>query len=253
MDCESNYELQITKNQVSITVVYDNNPFKEGLETRWGFSALITGTEGAILFDTGRDGSMLMDNMGRLAIEPGSIDLLVLSHIHPDHTGGLDSFLGKNSKVTVYLLKSFPKKFKDNVRTYGLKIVEVEQSVKICENVYLTGRLGRLIKEQALIVKADKGLIVIAGCAHAGIVRVVNTAKDLLKDDILLVIGGFHLEWATRGKIKKVISDFRRMGVRYTALCHCSGDRAKALFEKHYGQNCINVGAGKVITIADLQ
>ena len=238
---------------MTITVVYDNNPYKEGLETGWGFSSLITGMEKTILFDTGQDGSVLMSNMEKLAIEANSIDLVVLSHIHGDHTGGLDSFFGKNSKVTVYLLKSFPKKFKDNVRTYGLKIVEVEQSVKICENVYLIGRLGRLIKEQALIVKADKGLIVIAGCAHPGVVKIVNTAKDLLKDDILLVMGGFHLEWVSKGKTEKIISAFRQLGVRYVGPCHCSADKPRSLFEKYFGKNYINIGAGKTITLTSLQ
>jgi len=237
---------------MTITVVYDNNPYKECLETAWGFSALVTGTEKSILFDTGGDGSLLLDNMEKLAIEPGKIDIVVLSHSHGDHTGGLDSFLEKNSDVTIYLPKSFPKKFKDNVLSFRLKIVEVEQSLKICENVYSTGQLGILIKEQSLIIQTPKGLIVITGCAHPGIVKIVNTAKDLLKGDILLVIGGFHLEWATKGKIKKIISAFEKLGVWYVGPAHCSGDKGRSLFEKHFGENYTNIGAGKVVTVADL-
>jgi len=238
---------------MTITVVYDNNPYREGLETAWGFSSLITGTEKTILFDTGGDGSILLNNMKKLAIDPNSIDTVVLSHIHGDHTGGLNSFLEKNSDVTVYLPESFPKKFKDNVKSYGSKIVEVEQSLKICENVYSTGQLGKWIKEQSLIIRTEAGLLVITGCAHPGIVKIVNAAKELLKDDILLVMGGFHLEWATKGKLEKIISAFRQLGVRYAGPCHCSGDKARSLFEKHFGKNYINIGAGKVITIADLR
>ncbi|UCE99696.1 MAG: MBL fold metallo-hydrolase [Planctomycetota bacterium] len=238
---------------ISITVVCDNNPCKEGLETAWGFSAFIVGAEKTILFDADGDGSILLGNMEKLAIDPQGVDLVVLSHVHGDHTGGLDGFLEKNSKITVYLLKSFPTKSKDNVQAYGAKTVEVEQSLKICENVYSTGQLGRLIKEQALIVRTERGLVLITGCAHPGIVKIVNAAKDFLKDDILLVMGGFHLEWATRGKVEKVISAFRDAGVRYVGPCHCSGDKARRLFEKHFGENYINVGAGKVIDIADLR
>ena len=245
---------------MTITVVHDNNPYKEGLETAWGFSSLVIGAEKTILLDSGGDGSILLGNMEKLAVEPKSIDIVVLSHIHGDHTGGLDSFLEKNSDVTTYLPKSFPKKFKDNVLSFRSKIVEVEQSLKICENIYSTGQLGRLIKEQSLIVRTDKGLIVITGCAHPGIVKIVNTAKDLMrapalrepKDDILLVMGGFHLEWATKGKIEKTISAFKQMGVRYVGPCHCSGDKARSLFEKHFGNGYINVGAGKVVTTGDL-
>jgi 7,8-dihydropterin-6-yl-methyl-4-(beta-D-ribofuranosyl)aminobenzene 5'-phosphate synthase len=240
-------------NDLTITVIYDNNPYKQGLETAWGFSALITGPEKTILFDTGGDGSILLGNMKKLAIEPNNIDTVVLSHIHGDHTGGLSSFLEKNPDVTVYLPESFPKKFKDNVLSFHSRIVEIGQSLKICENVYSSGQLGKLIKEQSLIVRTDKGLIVITGCAHPGIVKIVNKAKDLLESDILLVMGGFHLEWATKGKTEKIISAFKQMGVQYVGPSHCSGDRARSLFEQRFGENYINLGAGKVITTADLQ
>jgi len=240
--------------KISITVTYDNNPCEQGLETAWGFSAFITGTQKTILFDTGPPtANSLLDNMQKLAIEPDRIDVIVLSHIHRDHTGGLGSFLEKNPNVTVYLPSVFPKNFKDNVRDHGARLIEVEESMQICENVYSTGRLGRLIKEQSLIIRTDNGLIIITGCAHPGIVKIVNTAKDLMKDNILLVMGGFHLEWATKGRIEKIISAFKRLGVRCVGPCHCSGHKAKSLFEKHFGSSYINIGAGKVITLADLQ
>jgi len=237
---------------ISITVVYDNNPYKQGLETGWGFSALITGAEKTILFDSGRDRSLL-SNMEKLAIDPNKINIVVLSHIHPDHTGGLGSLLEKNPNVTVYLPKSFPTKFKDNVQAHGTKMIEVEQPIKICENVYSAGQPGKWIKEQSLIIRTEAGLIVITGCAHPGIVNIVTAAKDLVKNDILLVMGGFHLEWASRGKIEKIISAFKQWPVRYVGPCHCSGEKARGLFEKHFGKNYINIGAGKVITPADLQ
>jgi len=191
--------------------------------------------------------------MQKLGIEPNSIDTVVLSHIHGDHTGGLGGLLEKNHSVTVYLPESFPKRFKDNVQDKGAKIVEVEQSLNICENVYSTGQLGMLIKEQSLVIRTDRGLIVITGCAHPGIVKIVNTAKDLLKDDVFLVMGGFHLEWATAGKIGKIISAFERLGVRYVGPCHCTGEKARALFEEHFGENYINIGAGKTMTMAELK
>ncbi len=238
---------------MNITVVHDNNPFKEGLETAWGFSCVITGLEKNILSDTGGDGSILLNNMKKLAIEPNRIDTVVLSHIHSDHTGGLAGFLEKNRNVTIYLLKSFPKKFKDKILSFGSKIIEVEQPVEICENVYSTSQLGTLKKEQSLIIRTDKGLIVITGCAHPGIVKIIKKAKDLLTDNILLVMGGFHLEWMTKGKIEKIISAFKKLGVRYVGPAHCSGDKARSLFEYHFAANYISVGAGKVINTADLQ
>jgi len=240
-------------NDLTITVVYDNNPYKQGLETAWGFACLITGAEKTILFDTGGDGQILLNNMEKLAVEANSVELVVLSHIHGDHTGGLGSFLEKKPGVTIYLPKSFPIKFKQSMKGYGAKVIEVEQPLEICENVYSTGQLGILIKEQSLIVRTNKGLVVITGCAHPGIVKIVNTVKNLVKDDILLVMGGFHLEWATKGKVEKIISAFKKSNVRYVGPCHCTGDKARALFEKHFGKNYVKSGAGKVIRTADLE
>jgi len=237
---------------LTVTIVYDNNPCKEGLETGWGFSCLITGAEKTILFDSGRSCGLL-SNMQRLQIPADSVDIVFLSHIHRDHTGGLNDLLEKNPKVNIYLPKSFPKKFKDKVRLYGAKIVEVEEPLKICEDVYSTGQLGKWIKEQALIVRTNKGLIVVTGCSHPGIINVVNKARNLVKENIFFVMGGFHLEWTTTSKIEKIITAFEELGVRYVGACHCSGDKARKLFEKHFGKNYINIGAGKVIAIKDLQ
>lgn len=238
-------------NNLSITVLYDNNSYKQGLQTEWGFSACIIGPEKTILFDTGGS-SILLDNMQKLAIKSSRIDVVVLSHIHGDHTGGLNSFLENNSNVTIYLLKSFPKKFKDNARSCGAEIIEVNEPVKICENVHSTGQNGKLKKEQSLVIRTDKGLVIITGCAHPGIVKITAKVKKIFKDDILFVMGGFHLEWATKGGIEKIISSLKQLGVRYVAPCHCTGQKARSLFEQHFGKNYINTGAGKVISIAKL-
>lgn len=242
-----------TVNNLSITVVYDNYPYKEGLATGWGFSCLIRGTEKTILFDTGGDGSILLENMKKLGIRPKDIDLIVLSHIHGDHVGGLASILETNPDVIVYLPKSFAQGFKQDVMRYGAKVVEVQESLKICENVYSTGELGTWIKEQSLIIHTDKGLIVITGCAHLGIVKIASTSKDLVKDDILFVMGGFHLAGESRKRIEEIVLSFKKLGVRHVSPCHCSGDAARQLFEKEYNQYFINVGVGKMITLEDLK
>jgi 7,8-dihydropterin-6-yl-methyl-4-(beta-D-ribofuranosyl)aminobenzene 5'-phosphate synthase len=237
---------------MTITVIYDNNPYKEGLETGWGFGAIITAAGRRILFDTG-PGRALLNNMERLAIAPESIDCIVLSHIHGDHSGGLKYLLGKHAKLPVYLLSSFPNSFKENVQKYGADIVEVKQPLKICENVYSTGQLGNWIKEQSLIVRTVEGLVVITGCAHPGIVTIIRAVKTLHEDDIALLAGGFHLEWAGQGKIENIISVFKQLGVCCVGPAHCSGDKAKKLFGREFGKRYLNTGAGKVITAADLQ
>ncbi|GAI09081.1 unnamed protein product, partial [marine sediment metagenome] len=77
-------------------------------------------------------------------------------------------------------------------------------------------------------------------------------AKDLLNEDVLLVMGGFHLGAKSNIEIEKIVSNFRKLGVRYTGPCHCSGDVTRQLFGKEYEKNFINVGVGKVIEIKNL-
>ncbi len=252
MDENNKKSLSLGKDLI-ITVVYDNNPYNEILETAWGFSCVIKGLDKTILFDTGGDGEILLDNMEKLGVNPGEIELVVLSHIHGDHVGGLESLLEENPEVVVYLLRSFPGSFKDDIKNYGTKIVEVENPLEITKNAYSTGVLGVLIKEQSLILRTEKGLIVITGCAHPGIVKIVSKAKDLLDEDVLFVMGGFHLGGESKREIEKILSDFKELGVRYAGPCHCSGSTARGLFEKEYKKNFIKVGVGRVITIANLK
>ena len=84
------------------------------MESLWGFSVVISGAEKTILFDTGGS-DVLIENMKKLDIDPGTIDIVIISHNHWDHTGGLDSFLSINPNVTVYAPASFPEEFKDSV------------------------------------------------------------------------------------------------------------------------------------------
>ena len=237
----------------TITVLYDNNPYTEELQTAWGFSCLITGTEKTILFDTGGNGSLLLENMRKLGIKPDTVDLIVLSHIHWDHIGGVMDFLRENNNVTVYLPHSFPSELKGNIMDIGAEVIEVSKPVKICEDVYSTGELGFWIKEQSLILSTDKGLIIITGCAHPGVANVVKKAKKLLGMEVLCVLGGFHLCGKNSKEIRKILSKVKKEGVRYTAPCHCSGDLARKLFKDAYGENFIRLGVGKQVDIGKLQ
>src|SRR4030067_1707490 len=172
---------------INITIIYDNNPYKKGLETAWGFSCLIKGTAKTILFDTGGVGFLLLRNMKSLGIDPKEIDLVFLSHIHKDHVGGLWNVIERNHKVIVYIPKSFPDIFKKEVKDHGIKLIEAQRPMEMCEGVYSTGELGTDIKEQSLIIHDERGLIVITGCAHPGLVNVVKKVKDLFRRYIFLL------------------------------------------------------------------
>ena len=236
---------------LELTIVYDNNPYDDRLETRWGFSCYIKGKEKTILFDVGGEGSVLLSNMEKLKIAPKTVNVIVLSHLHYDHIGGLSHFLKKNPNVTVYMPRSLPQSVKDKVRLVGAHLADVHKPTKICKDVYSTGELGTFIKEQSLIIKTSKGLVVITGCAHPGVVNIVKRAKEILESDVYLVLGGFHLCWMNLWQVKRIINGVKQEGVKKAAPCHCSGDLAREEFKKAYGKDFILVGAGKRITIED--
>jgi len=230
-------------------ITYDNNPYDARLRTSWGFSCVVRCDQKSILFDTGGNSTILLDNMGKLKIDPREIDIVVLSHIHGDHTGGLAGFLKKNNQVTVYLPGSFPQSFKDGIKSYGSKVEEVYVSKEIMPGVYTTGELGAGIKEQSLVVKTSRGLVIITGCAHPGIITIIREAKKIAGDKLYLVVGGFHLGGTPTRQINSIIQNFKMLGVEKVAPCHCTGEEAINLFRRYFGRNCIETGVGRIITI----
>jgi 7,8-dihydropterin-6-yl-methyl-4-(beta-D-ribofuranosyl)aminobenzene 5'-phosphate synthase len=237
--------------ELSTTVVYDNEACAGGLARGWGYSAFITGPEQAVLFDTG-PGPVLLENMERLEIDPEAIGPVVLSHVHPDHCGGLCSLLEVNPQVTVYVPQPPAREQMECARSSGTMVVEITEPCDICPGVYSTGPLGMWTKEQALIVRTPAGMIIAVGCAHPGIVKIVEKAKTVFGGDIALVMGGFHVE-SSGGNIEKVIAAFDRLGVNHVMPGHCCGERAKEMLEDHFGGSYMTGGAGARITLADLQ
>ena len=107
--------------------------------------------------------------------------------------------------------------------------------------------------EQALVLRSASGLIVLTGCAHPGIVKIIEKAKDLFKEEVLLVMGGFHLMDMSMDYMKQVFVRFQDIGVRYVGPCHCTGETQIKACEKAYGKHFLKVGVGKVIRIKDLK
>ncbi len=238
-----------TNKELALIILYDNYEGIPGLKTDWGFSCLVKTRRENILFDTGGNSEILLSNMEKLGVKSEEIDSIVLSHIHADHTGGLFGVLQKNSNATVFLPTSFPEEFKERIKSYGASVVEISREEKISENVLSTGELGFSIKEQSLVIKTSKGLIVITGCAHPGIVKIIEKAMELTGKKVFLVLGGFHLLNKSEAEIKEIIKEFRELGVERVAPSHCSGDLTRRLFQQEYGEKFIENGAGKVINI----
>ncbi len=232
-------------------IVGDNRVWDKRLKVSWGFSCLV-GKD--LLFDTDEDGTTLLFNMKTLGISPRDLTTIIISHDHYDHTGGLSGLLKQNHRVKVYGLSNFSSSFKDKVRNFGVKLVEKDEFNQIAPGTYLTGELmasfGRgSLPEQSLIVKTDPGLVVITGCSHPGIVRILEKVKNNLKEPIYLVLGGFHLMEGAKGMIEIIVKEFHELGVKKVAPTHCTGEEAIGLFREEYKEDFLPVGVGKIIEI----
>lgn len=241
----------LTEETITITILYDNYDFKEGLKSDWGFACLIEGKEKTILFDAGTKADLFFHNINALKVNPKDVELVAISHNHGDHTGGLSRFLDENSKVSVYIPVSFPPAFARSVQDKGAEVVRVDEPVKICEGVYLTGEMGHMIKEQSLVLDTNKGLVVITGCAHPGIVDIIKRSKEIINKDIYLVLGGFHLIGKPETELQDIIRDFKDLGVMKVGATHCTGDPAIELFKKAYGELFVQMGVGRIIKISE--
>ena len=213
-----------------ITIISDNSVYKPELKSEWGFSCLIEiKNTPRILFDTGAKGSVLLYNMQKLNIDPKSIDCVFISHDHWDHTGGLRGFLKCNSNVKLYLPYSFFSFTKPRAR----EIVKVRDSLKIYENVFSTGMLRNI--EQSMIIKIDKGLVVIAGCSHPGVGHILSKASDFGVS--IALVGGLH--------------GFREFDLvkDLDLICatHCT--KYKEAIRRLYPEKFVEGGAGRIIQI----
>ena len=200
---------------MKITILYDNNAHP-GFESGWGFSCLVESSQ-RILFDTGDDGQKLIYNFEKANIDPKSVNKVVLSHNHWDHVDGLEGFQKVNSKGEVVRPKAF------------------SQLTEISPGVYSTGALGMLVKEQALIIKTEKGNIVVTGCAHPGLEKILRAARQL--GELYGALGGFH-GFSKLDELK----DIQLIGP-----CHCT--RYKQQIKERYPAEFIEMEAGSVVEI----
>ena len=231
---------------VEITILYDNYTLTEGCTPDWGFACIIKGMQKCILFDTGTNGSILLGNMDKLQVSAGDVELVVISHDHADHTGGLAPFLGRNSNVTAYLPLTASAGLVQTVQSRGATARLPNEAVQICEGVHVAGSTIMGQVEQFLILETPKGLAVITGCAHPGIVQMIQTAKQLLGKEIYFVFGGFHLLDLSDSAVMSIIRQFQSLGVQKAGASHCTGGRAIALFKQQYGEHFVPLGVGRI-------
>ncbi len=261
-----------------LTVLTDNTvPERSEAIGEHGFSAFLETGKGNFLFDTGK-GKTVVHNAAILKKDLRSINKIVLSHAHGDHTGGLpevmQTILSKQTDVFAHP-DIFATRFrkKKNRRTYGgipfvkghlekmgARFVLNKEYVEIENGVFLTGEVPRgtsyeggdmgdrfivreggieepdiILDDQSLVIHVEKGILIVLGCAHAGIVNVINHAiKKSGVDDIYAIIGGTHIGLSGECQRDKTIEALKAYKIEHLIPAHCTGFEAMCLMKSSF-------------------
>ncbi len=244
--------------RATATVLVENTTTRPDLYPEHGFSLWIDTGESKVLFDTGASG-VVCENAKKLGIDLSQADAIVLSHGHYDHTGGLADVAALAEKAVVYAHPAA------RVNPAGREIVLSRTPETVVPGIRTTGEVERLTDfetarqqpvpfpdDQGIYFEVEQGIVVVVGCAHAGVVNTLRHVSQLAETDrIYAVLGGMHLASATRSRLKKTVKAFRDLSLQRIGPCHCTGEKVINMFEREFPQEFFPCRTGTVITFGD--
>lgn len=227
---------------MKIKVIYENRKGDPALKEGWGFSCWIEWEKKKILFDTGGDPDAFFSNLEKLGLRLEEATHVVFSHKHWDHIAGLNEVVQKLAKGTpIFVPKTFP--------TVPSATV-VDSFAQIDEHFYsLVLKGGLFLYEQILVFDTPKGLVILTGCAHPGIVSILEEAQRKFNKAIYFVMGGFHLFKKEKKETEKIVEKFKTLSIQKVAPCHCSGESVAHQFQSTFGEEYIDISTGTVLEI----
>ena len=267
-----------------ITVLYDAFGKPSAMHKDWGYAALIEYGGKRILFDTGNNGDILAQNAKAKGIDLSKLDFVVMSHRHGDHMGGLAYLLSVNPKVKIYAPKEgfgvyggdLPSTFyrKDTALPPEQRYYDgtppdlmrfgaawptanfqlVDKNVEIAPGIHLialvSDKPGTLeLRELSLALNTPDGMVIVVGCSHPGIDKIVDAAAKI-NPRIHLVAGGFHLVVSKDDEIEKIVTSLRdTYKVAYVAPGHCTGEPTFAALSKAFGVRYLYAGLGTTVAL----
>lgn len=217
-------------NKMKLTIVYDNEIYEKGigLKSDWGFSCLVETKSNAVLFDTGGNGKILLNNMECLGIDIDNIDNIVISHEHWDHNGGLEALALFVSDVDLYRIRN-------NSPSNTMHLFIASDPCQITKRIFTTGIIKGIVDEQSLVIKDNESCYILVGCSHPGVGKIFNVVKKY--GNIAGVVGGLH--------------DFNNFHILeyldFICPCHCT--KHKQELKKIYPKKFVEGGVGRIIEI----
>jgi len=270
--------------KAQITVLYDAFGKASAMQKDWGYAALVEYGGKRILFDTGNNPDILAQNAKAKGIDLSKLDFVVMSHRHGDHMGGMAYLLSVNPKVKIYAPKEgfgvyggdLPSTFyrKDaslppeqryydgappGTMRFGAAWPEanfqlIDRTTQIAPGIHLislvSDKPGTLeLRELSLALDTPDGMVIVVGCSHPGIDKIVEAAAKI-NPRINLVAGGFHLVVAKDDEIDKIATALRdTFKVGYVAPGHCTGEPTFAALRKAFGERYLYAGLGTTLTL----
>lgn len=270
----------------------------ETLTAEHGLSLLITvhrnGQSSTVLLDAGHNSTALTHNASILGVEYDSIEAIVVSHGHMDHTGALKTVLGLVPPCTKLVIHpdaflarymdlpngtrlTFPRTpSRDELQDLGADLVVESHPLSLADScILVTGtvprttpfeqglpnayinRDGDLMKDsieddQALVIDlADRGLVVISGCAHSGIINSVRYAQELAgTSKICAVIGGFHLRDADDADVTDpTIEEMKKLSPEMVMPMHCTSPEVIQRFAREFPDEFVLSSVGTKLVL----
>jgi 7,8-dihydropterin-6-yl-methyl-4-(beta-D-ribofuranosyl)aminobenzene 5'-phosphate synthase len=270
--------------KAQITILYDAFGPAPGLQRDWGYATLVEFGGKRILFDTGNNPDILAQNAKAKNIDLSKLDFVVMSHRHGDHMGGLTYLLKVNPKVTIYAPKegfgvygaevssTFYRKdpsLPSDQRYYNGAPPEVirfgsawpaanfqlvDKNTEIAPNIHLitlvSDKPGTLeLRELSLAIGTPDGMVIVVGCSHPGIDKIVESASAI-NPRIRFIVGGFHLVVASDPDVEKIVTALHdRFKVEYVAPGHCTGEPAFTALKKAFGDHYLYAGLGTTLAL----
>jgi 7,8-dihydropterin-6-yl-methyl-4-(beta-D-ribofuranosyl)aminobenzene 5'-phosphate synthase len=267
-----------------VTILYDAFGKVPGMTKAWGFSALVEYGGKRILFDTGGNAEILEHNVKALGVDLTKLDFVVLSHRHGDHISGLNYLLRVNPTVKIYTPadpwgpfgweapNTFYRKDESlaaNARYFDgdppkmlsastpwpqANFIRVDSTTEIAPGIFLVPTISQVtgtleLREISMAIRSPQGLIIVDGCSHAGVEKILESATKI-DPHVRVLFGGLHLVGASDPEIQRISTALQdQWKLDYIAVGHCTGEPTFATLRKAFGDRYIYAGLGTVVNL----